>query len=433
MKGLRRGKRLFFMTLLAAFAPIAGCNRTPESARQPITMPEGPLQQAIASGAEYMVNACGPDGQFVYRIHLDPAVEAKPKYNIVRHAGAIYALGMIDQYQPNPAVREVMVRAAEWMKETSMHLAPNEAGLLAIWSMPEIEGTDDAAEVKLGGTALGLVALLSVERISPGATSIEQLRGLGRFLVFMQREDGSYYSKYSPESGGRDGQWQSLYYPGEAALGLVMLNQLDPSPVWQEAAIKTLLYLADQRRGFVTVEADHWALLATARLFDQAPEAMTPQQREIIMHHAIQVCRSILIGRPHCAPNAEAEGSLTFNSRTCPTATRLEGLIAALEFLPDEQAELRKEIRLAVDEGIGFLKRSQIDSGPHRGGVPREALARKPDGTFWFVDDRSGEIRIDYVQHAVSAMIQYDLLARDCPSQPADDSLAISNEASSAR
>jgi hypothetical protein len=59
-----------------------------------------------------------------------------------------------------------------------------------------------------------LVALASVRQISPQTVSLEQLQSLGRFLLFLQKEDGSFASKYSIASGAED--WESLYYPGEA-------------------------------------------------------------------------------------------------------------------------------------------------------------------------------------------------------------------------
>ena len=70
---------------------------------------------------------------------------------------------------------------------------------------------------------------MSVERTMPGTTPVEFLRRLGNFLLFMQNKDGGFYSKFIPEKGGRDDSWTSLYYPGEAALGLIMLSEKDPS------------------------------------------------------------------------------------------------------------------------------------------------------------------------------------------------------------
>ena len=82
----------------------------------------------------------------------------------------------------------------------------------------------------------------------------------------MQKPNGSFYSKYIPTEGGRWDKWKSLYYPGEAALGLLMLYELDPSPLWLKAAVDALVYLASSRAHKTEVEADHWVLLAAAKL-----------------------------------------------------------------------------------------------------------------------------------------------------------------------
>ena len=82
--------------------------------------------------------------------------------------------------------------------------------------------------VHLGGAGLGLVALLKVEAAHPGTTSRKILMGLGRFLPLMQHTDGSFYTRYNRDQvglGWLDDSSPSLYYPGEAALALVMLYQ----------------------------------------------------------------------------------------------------------------------------------------------------------------------------------------------------------------
>jgi len=59
-------------------------------------MPEAPLptraqiSQAIVLSAGYLERACGPDGKFVYKININSG-EKSNSYNIVRHAGAMYA------------------------------------------------------------------------------------------------------------------------------------------------------------------------------------------------------------------------------------------------------------------------------------------------------------------------------------------------------
>ena len=90
------------------------------------------------------------------------------------------------------------------------------------------------------------------------------MQALGRFVVFLQRDNGSFVSKYIAGRGPA-ANWESLYYPGEAALGLIALYKADHSREWLVAAAKALAYLARSRAGLTTVPADHWALIATAR------------------------------------------------------------------------------------------------------------------------------------------------------------------------
>jgi len=99
-------------------------------------------------------------------------------------------------------------------------------------------------------------------------------------------------------------------------------------------------------------------------------------------------------GRP-----GRLEGGFDPAGRRTPTATRLEGLLAALEFLPDDGSGLRQEIEAAVGSAAAFLLRAQIRAGAYAGGVPTSmpgvsaAIARLSD------------VRIDYVQHALCAWL----------------------------
>jgi hypothetical protein len=45
---------------------------------------------------------------------------------------------------------------------------------------------------ELGGTGLGLVALAAARETDPKSMPLEQLQALGRFQLFLQRDDGSF-------------------------------------------------------------------------------------------------------------------------------------------------------------------------------------------------------------------------------------------------
>jgi hypothetical protein len=233
-------------------------------------------------------------------------------------------------------------------------------------------------------------------------------------LIFMQKPDGSFYSKYFPDQRGRDDRWRSQYYPGEAALALLMLYEWETTPQWLGAAARAVERIAldgqPQRRTF----PDQWYLLATNRLLRLAQDTDVPLRRQVVWNHAVHVCRDMMTDQRLQTDAGQRYGCYTDDGRTCPTATRLEGLLAAYEFLPDTNRRLSEDIWKSVQPAIGFLVRSQITTGPHAGGIPRAYPATTAPDDDSQTDDlasgRAAEIRIDYVQHALSAMMQYEAI-----------------------
>ncbi|MFV1994195.1 MAG: hypothetical protein ACC661_02065 [Verrucomicrobiales bacterium] len=69
---------------------------------------------------------------------------------------------------------------------------------------------------------------------------------------------------------------------------------------------------------------------------------------------------------------------------------------------------LRPRVEKSASSGIAFLLRAQVKEGAFVGATPR-AIARIDlpfDGSQEF-NRRATEVRIDYVQHALSAMLAY--------------------------
>jgi len=377
------------------------------------------IGEAITRAADYLTRSIDAEGRFVYRInpkHIDPG---KADYNVLRHAGTIYALAnYYRQWHAAVPTRSALLRAGQFLQICCMGAVTTHHDLLGIWSPPTLTGAD-RLQLKLGGNGLGLVALLNLEAIQPGFTSKEELLRLGRFITYMQKPNGSFFSKYIPSQGGRQDRWVSLYYPGEAALGLLLLYGYDPAPIWLHSAAKALAHLARSRANQAIVPADHWALLATAHLLknDATKKALyatwhkthREDLRELLIRHVVQISQSILNEQLRQANDPLLLGGFTPDGRTAPTATRLEGLLAALEVLPPDYLELRQHIEAAVHTGMAFLLRAQIRSGQYAGAVPRAVLtiAIEDSAEAQRFNRRVNEIRIDYVQHALSAMLQY--------------------------
>jgi hypothetical protein len=354
------------------------------------------VKSAIQRSVGYLVQACSPRGRFAYLVDIKDGSVSR-SYNIVRHAGAIYSLAMYNRFHPDARVVDTMARAAAFMRTVYMSREPR-SNELVVWS----KAVGFTAKAELGGSGLGLVALTEVARARPGSISVGDLQSLGRSVLSMQRPDGSFFSRYVA-GVGPVGEGESLYYPGEAALGLIDFYEVDHSRQWLDAAAKGLSYLAKSRHGLQEIPDDHWALIATAKLLTHYDRAASPASREELIQHVRVTCEAMLSEQVTTSDEPMLIGGFTLDGRTTPTATRLEGLMAAWEFLPRGEAALRARIESSAKLGVAFLLRAEIVSGPFAGGMP----AVIPRGTSVVMRDveRESEVRIDYVQHALCAWL----------------------------
>jgi hypothetical protein len=346
------------------------------------------IKRAVSLSANYMERACEPNGRFIYSVNVKSGLKSD-QYNIVRHSGAVYALAMMQDSEPNDYTHDAMIRAALFLLQNYVKpgVRPDQ---LAVWSDPIAK----ASVAKLGATGLGLVALAAVEKTAH-VVPLSDLEALGRFILFLQRPDGSFISEYLMDSGPVEG-FESLYYPGEAALGLISLYEMDHNILWLNAAAQALSYLAQSRRNLSDVPPDHWALIATTRLLRHNEYKGSRILRQQLIRHAVQICQSLMRDQLQHPASDDLIGSFDLSGRTTPTATRVEGLLAALEFVPDRR--LRLTIRGVIDRGVAFLLRAEITDGPYAGGMPGAAISGASE---------SSDIRIDFVQHAMCAWLRY--------------------------
>ncbi|MCJ7452453.1 MAG: hypothetical protein MUO39_08270 [Steroidobacteraceae bacterium] len=381
------------------------------SALQPL--PSNPVDNAVVaaaarSAAGYIRRANDAAGRFEYIVNLDPEVKVVRDYSILRHEGTVYSLGMYDDLFPDLANVEVMRRAVNFMRQCC-YVELDGGAQIAINEPDFVAKPAGRTSLKLGGAGLGLLALTALERKAPGSVTSEEMQKISAFGQSLMRWNGAFYALYSTKSGGPTALEKSLYYPGEMAKGWVALYEIHPEANDEvDAALKGLMYLARTRARAGSAPADHWALLATARLFKAADKNGRKIPREALINHALQVCHAMLEEARIPQPIPAMEGSLAPMGGVTPTATRLEGMLAALTFLPPDHP-IVPHIRAASDRGIDFLVRSQVKEVQYKGGMPR-AGARLPDAgrkeTREF-NAQATEIRIDYVQHSLSAMVQY--------------------------
>lgn len=349
------------------------------------------IRQRALLGVEYICNSVTPTGRFVYEVDpLNP--KQKAQYNMLRHSGAMYCLSQYAlKFGVNDLIENALNKTSSYIISSSIAPVPGNNKASAVWFADGLIGNGSNPVAKLGGAGLTLTALCQINQIHPDKFSSDLLKSLAEFILICIKEDGGFYSKMKAD-GSFDAKFQSLYYPGEAALGLATLYGQDGDPRWMNGACRLIGDIALSRANQEVVEADHWALLATEKMLKVA--SFTENTTAMLMSHAMQVVNGIIGQYESSYHKTGTSGCFTADGRVCPTATRLEGLIAALKFLPKNSPEINN-IRLAVLEGLGFLSYSQIDRGDFKGAFP-EAIYPNKNSTH-------RNMRIDYTQHATSA------------------------------
>lgn len=344
------------------------------------------IDRALQLAAHYFVHASNEDGTFRYEVDESTGAVAVGRYNVLRHAGAAYAMLELYEVTKNERLRESAERAMRHL-EAWVRPCPVRKGR-------ELCVTEEGA-TKLGGNALALLALTKLAD-DGGTPSKDLLRGLAERIVHLQEENGAFRAHKQSVLDGRVHDFVSEYYPGEAVFALARLYALDRDARWLRAAMKGARYLVTVRDGGVDEEDlpyDHWllhALRALSRYDDSA----------VFADHAERVVAAMDAAKVQW-PALPGSAAWPDPPKATPTATRIEGLLAANALLRARGRYGAADRALALAESAArFLLTQQID----------EAAARElPDPAAalgGFVGTPGGStVRIDYVQHAVSALI----------------------------
>lgn len=364
------------------------------------------VRTGIVAGLGYVKTHTLPSGQFVYAVNLNPAVPVAPGYNMLRHAGAIYAIKLANAVVPDPEAIEVMQRSTKFMRDCCF--AEVDGRGTGLWEPPALTHSKAPQTFKLGGVGLAIVALASTESLAPGTTSAGEMQGFARFGREFMRWNGEFGPRWVPSKGGLQTSGDVLYYPGEMVLGWMALYEQHPSPELMQWSVEALTALARERAAAGKAPADHWSLLATADLLRLAARDKVEVPRDLLTQHAVLICHAILEDAYAPAALPIMDGALVGKGDAVTTSARLEGLLASLTFLPADHP-IVPHIKSAAHRAVAFLLRAQVKSGPHAGGMPL-AITTLPasfGGDQKKFNDDATRIQIDHFQHSVSALSRY--------------------------
>ena len=326
--------------------------------------------------SRYLSRQCKADGRFDYGCFacFDRPI---PTYNTLRHISTIWSMLCAYQAFREDETRQAIVRATEYCVQHFLRQNKDCSYFEDV----------ESGELKLGSNGCALIMLSLYTELIHKKKYLTLMRSLARGIVSMQEEDGSFVHVLASRDFSLKERMRIVYYDGEAVFGLLKLYRLTQEEWLLTAAKKAFAH-------FIASEHwrhhDHWLSYAVNEITRVVPEE-----------------QYFLFGI------GNIQGYLDFvKKRETAYPTLLELMLAA-------QAMLSRLERLSFGPRLlASLDRTAFDEAMHSRAElllnahfwPELAMffqkpARIVDS--FFIRHHAFRVRIDDVQHFVSAFIGY--------------------------
>lgn len=361
-------------------------------------------------GGDYLVNILRGNRQWWYEGNLG-FDRYNNNYNLLRHAGTIYSLYQLHLATGTNRYRDAADSGWIWLTQ-QLGREKDDAGNWCAFPVEKKSKKTSSGKkkttytVKLGGTGLALIALSERLKVEPSKRDLQLGREMANHILRSQRPDGSFFS-YWPYRGSKGKMRRSIYYPGEAMLGLIRFYQHDANPAYLEAVRRSAQYFIHERWNVLgmrfNVPPDAWLMLALNDLHKQAPQEDYVDHCETLVDSMAndQFDRAWEITYPDYAG-----GYFPYPPQVTPAGSRLEGITACYQAIGRAGRDttwVRDVIAHAVRFQIERMIRPEF---AHLYPNPQRAL-----GAFRH-SPVANAIRIDYNQHNISGLlIAADILA----------------------
>jgi hypothetical protein len=361
------------------------------------------LRAAAIAGARYLVAHLAPNGRYIYEHDLNSGFMTDPKrsgaYSMPRHAGTTYFLAEMYRITKEAWLREPIERAFAHLAE----LLSSGRCTATLPGVGDIDCVIDRNEpvAQLGSTALTVVALAEYQRATGDTRYLPLATKFTRWILYMQRPDGSFRHLYDPKTQKYDDKAEMLYYSGEAALALARMHVVTGDAAYAKASERALDWLVDWydffMGGFLYGE-EHWTCIAAEAIW---PAAKRDKYREFCDGYGA----FLRAQQPRAGDHPDEDDLagaynvspfvMPFNT---PAGSRTEAMISAYQLGVHHghgDPAIRDQIRRALQYALGQQIRPEGAFnvvGEGLGGMPASPIDRT--------------VRIDYVQHVCSAMIR---------------------------
>ncbi|MFK4064136.1 hypothetical protein [Brucella anthropi] len=212
------------------------------------TLKPDDVLKLINDGSSYLATQVDKSGRFTYGWHpcFDRSI---PGYNSLRHASTVYSMLEAWEVTQEKKLLEAIDRAVGYLTETLIKTAQTPSGEAAFL-------VDTGSEVKLGGNAVSILALVKYTELLGTDRYCALLHKLAVGIVHMQdRDTGQFEHVLVYPSLATKEQFRIIYYDGEATFALMRLYALTRDEIWLETVERAFGYFI--KAGHARAH-DHW-------------------------------------------------------------------------------------------------------------------------------------------------------------------------------
>ncbi|HPM76911.1 MAG TPA: hypothetical protein PK961_07455 [bacterium] len=347
------------------------------------------IREGCKIGGDYLCALLQDNNKFLYEGNVGRDKYNK-NYNLLRHAGTCYSLYQLHLATGVERYREVSDRAWLWLRKQLEFERDGDT----IYAYPV-----ENKVIKLGGTGLMLIALAERLTIERNDDDLRLGKNLANHILRSLQEDGSFLS-YWPHKGQKAKRRRSIYYPGEAMLGLMRFYAHNPDPRYVECVAKSAQYLIHERWRIIglelTIPPDAWLMIALDELHRVRPQK-----------DYADYCLKLADGMVNDQFDQEWEipypdyrgGYFPYPPAVTPSGARMEGLTSAYLL-----AQRAGRDATAIKRTIALAARFQVERIIRPEFAHLYPNVERGLGAFRH-SPVSNRIRIDYNQHNISGLL----------------------------
>ena len=323
-------------------------------------------------GANKLAELNLESGRFRYRYDANSNADLSG-YNVLRHSGTVWSMLDVFSVTQDDQLLCAADRAITYLFNEHLRFFRGYHNFCIL----------EKNSIKLGGNALAALALAKLYESNKSDVLLDTAHQLCRFVLEQRKIHGDFVHKRYFKSG-KVSNFRSEYYVGEALLALLACYRITGDSLLLNCVREVEADLAHQ--GYGIREQSHWMLYSLEQLqqLDASPH---------IYAHAEKIATEIITN-----PTYLEWG------RSTPIACRTEGLLAFVRMTPPKPTNSLTQVAAlkCIEENLAQQLMFQTKDGAFtRGGGDR----------------RDQEVRIDYIQHNISAFLHFSQLEQN-PGKP---------------